>query len=148
MSKKKIILIIIAIVVLILIILNAKNIYNLAIQTYVKSIEYDIKISYLGLDSVPGGYATDTTYYLIDVDKKIEYEINNYYVYGIEENFWKKGDNYSIKKEKISEEYIENLLEYQDYPSEEPSLQELLENRYRIIEFKDTNQKVYIRLNN
>jgi len=148
MSKKKIIIIIIAIVVLILIIINAKNLYNMVIQIYAKTIDYDIKVSYTGANLTTGEYATSTSYYLIDVDRKIEYEINNYYVYGIEEGFWKRGDNYSIKKEEISEEYIENLLEYQDYPSEELSILELLEDRYRIIEFKDTNQKVYIRLNN
>ena len=144
MSKKKIIIIIIAIVTLILIIINAKNLYNIVIQIYVKTIDYDIKVSYTGADFSTGGYASSTSYYLIDIDRKIEYEINNYYVYGAEENFWKRGDNYSIKKKEISQEYIDNLLRYQDYPSKVPSSSELLVNRYEIIEFKDTNKQVYL----
>lgn len=141
MSKKKKILIFATIMLIIIITILQVSRINLKIYMkekkieYVKNIDYDIKMYYEERFPKPTGYASQNTYYLINIDKKIKYKIDDYYVFGVEEDESKKGHNYTVTKSKISKEEIDKLIKYVEEPNEIDKPNNLI-NGYWVIEYK------------
>lgn len=143
MSKKgKILLIVAEIIIVIMIIITIIKILDLyEIKSkiaeyieekkleYIEDIDYDIKI-YDAATPIPGGWSSSNTYYLINIDKKINYKI---YHYWNQQN----GDKYTITKIKISKEEIDRLIKYVEETDETTTIEDMVYmHKCMVIEYK------------
>ena len=88
---------------------------------YVDSIDYDIRAHYKENVIEATGYASQHTSYLINIDKKIMYKIDDYYVYGDADKS-DKGHNYKVSERKISDETINKLMRCIEESNDEGNL--------------------------
>ena len=129
MKKRNIVLITIVVLIMLSVLLAVfvPNKYNIIYKLffkekmaeYVNNIEYDIKIEYHD-SMVEGGYASTYHYYLINTSEKEAYEIDDYYVYELENrDKFEKGHHYDVKVKNITQSQIDTLLDYIDSRSNE-----------------------------
>ncbi len=139
MSRKKILIILIILIAVIAVIFLCKNkIY----ESYINSIKYDISITY---NTTPQ-FTPDTGYsgiykkVLVNTEKNIAYYIFDEDVYYPKVSIFEKGHHYKVKKIKLTEEQIKDLLAEINSGSQEliedPSLE-----HYYYIEYE--NNKFY-----
>lgn len=144
MSKKKKIILILAIVILGIIVVLQVSGMNKKIKKYiVENIDYDIKVTYVEEFPAPGGYASQNTYYLINIENRNIYEIDDYYVFGVEEDASRTGHNYTITKNKISDDKINSLISYAEQELDETeSLKLTYRKGYWLVEYQDKKAKI------
>ena len=123
-SKKiKVISIIVVVVVLLVVIIialikNKKKIYN----NYVQNLQYDVRITGVSNKPIePTGYASESTYYLVNYGRKIVYIVNDYYVFGSSEDDPNYGSNYTVTKKSIDDEMVETIKQIYNKESVERS---------------------------
>ena len=123
MKKNKICIIIsiVLFVIAIIVIPNIKSIRKKHLENYVNSIIYDIKIS--RNDMTIGGYASNEKFELIRIKDGEAYIIENYFVFGIEDDPVRKGNNYGkIEKKHLSKDKIDELINFINNYKDEDSI--------------------------